>query len=233
MLRVGLTDDRTFDLEKLIAVTSQLTNLQVVFATSDPKEAYEQIKLGTIDLLITDIEMPGLSGYELADLIRSHALEVAVIFVTAHSGYAVHAFELCVHDYIMKPYQPERLIRSIERFVNRKTEQDDGGQLLLKQKSQIHVIQKRDILFIERTGRSTTIVTPNEIYETYETLTELERQLPRKNFLRAHRSYIINVQYVKHFSLYTKNTYLVSFHHTDRQAHITKANLDLYQKTYF
>ncbi|MDP4429512.1 LytR/AlgR family response regulator transcription factor, partial [Escherichia coli] len=68
--------------------------MDIVFVTQSAEDAYEKVKKGDIDLLFADIEMPGMSGYELADLIHSHALNVDVVFVTGNSGYAVHAFDL-------------------------------------------------------------------------------------------------------------------------------------------
>lgn len=233
MIRIGLVDDQRYDLEKLIAITSSLDDVEVVFATANSEEAYDMVKKKKIDLFIADIEMPGLSGYELADLIQSHALDIAVIFVTAHSGYAVHAFELNVHDYILKPYTKERLLKSLERYREKRTGAEEHGRLVIKQKSEIHFIRKKEIIFIERTGRSTTIYTVNGTYETYQPLNDLEGQLSSRSFLRSHRSYIINIHYVKNFSLFSKNTYSVSFHNTNHRAFITKDKMEDFQNRYF
>lgn len=67
-LRVGIVDDRSIDLEKLVAIIGAMEQLEIVFATTSANEAYEEIKNQSIDLLIADIEMPDLSGYELADI---------------------------------------------------------------------------------------------------------------------------------------------------------------------
>jgi len=201
----------------------------------DPKveEAYEHIKKESVDLLIADIEMPNLSGYELADIIHSHALNISVIFVTGSSGYAVHAFELNVHDYIMKPYPKERLIKSIERLLEKSKSAEIAGRLYIKQKNDIHIIQKKDIVFIERSGRSTTIYTKTGPVKTYQTLNELEGELRERDFLRSHRSFIINIHHVKNFSLYAKNSYIVSFEGMEEQAMITKDKVEFLQQYYF
>ncbi|MGM0902136.1 MAG: LytR/AlgR family response regulator transcription factor [Bacillota bacterium] len=232
-MKVGLVDDRPIDLDKLNAIVSGIENVEIVFATTSAEMAYEQIKKETIDILIADIEMPNLSGYELADIINSHALNISVIFVTGNSGYAVHAFELNVHDYIMKPYPKERLVKSIERLLEKSKSSEIAGRLYLKQKNDIHIIQKKDIIFIERSGRSTTIHTKSETIKTYQTLNELEGELRERDFIRSHRSFIINIHYVKNFSLYAKNSYVVSFEGTDAQAMITKEKVDFLQKFYF
>lgn len=232
-MRIGLVDDRIIDLDKLEAIVSSLPDVEIVFSTLHAEEAYAQIKNETIDLLIADIEMPNLSGYELADIIHSHALNIAVIFVTGTSGYAVHAFELNVHDYIMKPYTKERLSQSIERLVEKSRSSEMTGRLYIKQKNDIHIIQKKEIVLIERSGRSTTIYTKSGPIKTYLTLNELEGELRERDFLRSHRSFIINIHFVKNFSLYAKNSYVVMFEGLDEKAMITKEKVDFLQKNYF
>jgi LytT family two-component system response regulator NatR len=232
-MKIGLVDDRAIDLDKLYAIVSAISDVEIVFSTVLAEEAYEYIKKEAIDLLIADIEMPNLSGYELADIIHSHALNIAVIFVTGTSGYAVHAFELNVHDYIMKPYPKERLIQSIERLVEKSKSSEMAGRLYLKQKNDIHIIQKKDIVLIERSGRSTTIYTKSGPIKTYQTLNELEGELRERDFLRSHRSFIINIHYVKNFSLYAKNSYVVTFEGLDKKAVITKEKVDFLQRNYF
>ncbi|MFE7062774.1 LytR/AlgR family response regulator transcription factor [Sutcliffiella sp. NPDC057660] len=232
-MRVGLVDDRYIDLDKLNGIVAGMPNLEIVFSTQSAEEAYEHIKKESVDLLIADIEMPNLSGYELADIIHSHALNISVIFVTGSSGYAVHAFELNVHDYIMKPYPKDRLIKSIERLLEKSKSAEIAGRLYIKQKNDIHIIQKKDIVFIERSGRSTTIYTKTGPVKTYQTLNELEGELRERDFLRSHRSFIINIHHVKNFSLYAKNSYIVSFEGMEEQAMITKDKVEFLQQHYF
>jgi two-component system, LytTR family, response regulator NatR len=232
-MKVGLVDDRFIDLDKLNGIIAGIPELEIVFSTQSAEEAYEHIKKEAVDVLIADIEMPNLSGYELADVIHSHALNISVIFVTGSSGYAVHAFELNVHDYIMKPYSKERLIKSIERLKEKSKSAEIAGRLYLKQKNDIHILQKKDIIFIERSGRSTTIYTQSGSIKTYLTLNELEGELRERDFIRSHRSFIINIHYVKNFSLYAKNSYIVTFEGLDAQAMITKEKVDFLQQHYF
>lgn len=233
MLKVGIVDDREIDLDKLVGIVSQIEQVSIEFATTSAEEAYQRIKKEEVQLLIADIEMPNLSGYELADIIHSHALHIDVIFVTANSGYAVHAFEINVHDYIMKPYTKERLITSIERILEKSRQADITGRLYIKHKNNIHIIQKKDIIFIERTGRSSTIYTKKDSVKTYQTLKVLEGELRERDFLRSHRSFIINIHYIQNFELYAKNSFVVHFEGLEDTAMITKDKVDYLQENYF
>lgn len=233
MIRIGMVDDRLYDLEKLQTILTADPEVDLLFAVQDSEEAYGLVRTLKPDLLFADIEMPSLSGYELADLMHTHAMDTAVVFVTANSGYAVHAYELNVLDYIMKPYKKERIDKALERYRGRKKVRETQDMLMVRQQSDIHFVHKKDIIFIERTGRSTTILTTSGHYETYQTLNELEEQLDSRTFIRAHRTYIIHIRYVKHFSLYSKTSYLVSFHHTKQKAYITKGKLDELKQHFF
>lgn len=233
LISVGLVEDRPYDLEKLAAILRAEPDVEIAFAVQDAEEAYALVKTAKPDILFADIEMPKLSGYELADLMHTHAMDTAVVFVTANSGYAVHAFELNVLDYIMKPYKKERLLKALERYRERRRTRQSRDVLMVRHHADIHFIRKEDILFIERTGRSTTIVTKDRHYETYQTLNELEEQLAGGDFIRAHRSYLIHIRYVKHFSLFGKTSYRVTFHHTNQKATITKAKLDELKRHFF
>lgn len=147
MLKVGLVDDREIDLDKMRVIIENIPEVEIIFATTSAEEAYKQIKKEEINLLIADIEMPKLSGYELADIIHSHALNISVIFVTANSGYAVHAFELQVHDYIMKPYTKERLIQSVERLKEKTRVPILPAAYILNRRA-TSTLYKRRILFL-------------------------------------------------------------------------------------
>src|SRR5690625_5484173 len=107
------------------------------------------------------------------------------------------------------------------------------GRLYIKQKNNIHIIQKKDIIFIERTGRSSTIFTKSGTIKTYQTLKELEGELRERDFLRSHRSFIINIHYVMNFSLYAKNSFVVTFEGIEEKAMITKEKVNFLQKHYF
>jgi|SRR5690625_3667850 len=230
MIKVGLVDDRAYDLDKLISILRNEQSIEIVFSTKSSEEALTLLKTKQIDLLITDIEMPELSGYELADLIHTYGLDIQVIFVTGYSAYAVHAFELEVLDYILKPFTKERLMKGINRYEKGKTTELPTDRIYIKQQSEIQVIHKQDIIFIERTGRSSTIVTTHGDFHTYQPLIELEADLSHHFFVRAHRSFIVHLKYVKNFAVYTKHSYVVHFHHTDQTAMMTKKTLENVQK---
>lgn len=233
MLTVGIVDDNPRDLEKLELIVNNMENVELILKANSADEVYHSIQKTPVDLLITDIEMPCMSGYQLADFIQLNNMKTAVIFVTAKSGYAVHAFELNVHDYILKPFNADRLIQSIDRFTEKKDAGRVTGRLFIRSDGDLVVVPKAEIIFLERTGRTTTIHTINETYETYQSLGELEGDIRESMFIRSHRSFIINLQYVKRFASYSKKSFVVIFEGSSGKALVTKEKLKYLQENYF
>ena len=151
IMKIGLVDDRRIDLDKLTGLFG-LEGVEIIFSTTSADEAYEFIKKEAVDLLIADIEMPHLSGYELADIIHSHALNISVIFVTGNSGYAVHAFEINVHDYIMKPYSKDRLIQSVQRLLEKNKLPKSRADFILNKKTTFTLCRRRILSLLNVLG---------------------------------------------------------------------------------
>ncbi|MBC1574731.1 response regulator transcription factor [Listeria booriae] len=233
MLTVGIVDDNPLDLDKLELIVGKVATVELRLKANNAEEVYAFIQETPVDLLITDIEMPGMSGYQLADFIHLNNMNTSVIFVTAKSGYAVHAFELNVHDYILKPYNQERLVQSIERFTDKKEAGKITGRLFIRSGGDLVIIPKDEIIFLERTGRTTTIHTTKDIFESYQSLGELEGDIRESMFIRSHRSFLINLQYVKRFTEYSKKSFEVVFEGSSQKALVTKEKLKYLQENYF
>ena len=149
------------------------------------------------DLLLLDIEMPGMSGLDLSrNLANKHPL---IIFTTSKREYAVEAFELNVVDYLVKPVKPARFIQAIDRvriiFNNRIEEVSIQGDefIFIRDTNVIRKLRLDDILFAETMGDYVKIYTENKFYAIHTSMRILEDRLPAGMFLRIHRSYLIAV----------------------------------------
>ena len=145
------------------------------------------------DVVFLDVQMPGLTGVEAAALVRDRADPPAIVFVTAHAEYAVDAFAVEAFDYLLKPVDPERLARVVERLRERTPESAapvekvpvvSGGGTELLDFDQIH--------YAQADGDYSRIHTYDRSYLSTASLGELEERLgPR--FARIHRSYLVNL----------------------------------------
>ncbi|HIE16388.1 MAG TPA: response regulator [Bacteroidales bacterium] len=176
------------------------------------------------DLIFLDIQMPKLSGFEMLELLDDYP---QIIFTTAYDRYAIKAFELNATDYLMKPFSKERFLKALSKARNkiseRVKENSNIKQLVSKVKEQrtpierifvktgsrIDVIPVSEIIRINAQDDYAEIVTKNKSYLKKETMNFLEKNLPKTNFIRIHRSSIINSDYIDKIEKYGKESYLV------------------------
>nr|GFC00616.1 hypothetical protein [Tanacetum cinerariifolium] len=159
---------------------------------------------GQCDLLLLDVEMPNLSGLELAKLLPAPA--PAIVLVTTHRTFAVAAFELQAIDYLVKPVEFGRFSQAIARVLASRAaaraaaapaapaKADTGTELFVKVGTRTIKVDFDDVLYIEALSTYSVLVTPTHKHIVYLTLKSLAERLPFRHFLRVHRSYIVNMQ---------------------------------------
>lgn len=178
------------------------------------------------DLLFLDIQMPGLSGMQMAGALLHLAMPPLLIFVTGYSEYAVAAFEQEALDYLVKPVTPERLAttlaRARERLADKKT-RAQAQQQILQRVSQapplrslpvrtdytVRFLPLREILCATARDKCVFVRTKEGEYRTYYTLTQLESLLPQDRFLRIHDSSLVNLDAVVELLFLGDHTYEV------------------------
>ncbi|GAO31133.1 two-component system response regulator [Geofilum rubicundum JCM 15548] len=149
--------------------------------------------------------MPGISGL---DFLRSLSNPPAVILTTAYRDFAVDAFDLNVLDYLLKPISFERFLKSINKFLKQSAapplpqNPDKAGNphILLKADKKIHKMAVADIVFAESLDNYIIVTTTRQKLICYESLSHLEDRLPDRDFLRIHRSFLINVHKITAFT---------------------------------
>ncbi|MBF9223751.1 LytR/AlgR family response regulator transcription factor [Hymenobacter ruricola] len=165
---------------------------------------------GKVDVLFLDIEMPHLSGLELLRVLTDPP---EVIITTARQDFAVDAFELRVTDYLVKPFDFARFTQAVQRVQARRggaapaaAEAPANADLFVKVNSRMVRINFEDVLYVEALSDYVNIVTAKQKYIVYTTLKALETRLsPFPNFIRVHRSYLLNTQQIESIEDNTAN----------------------------
>ena len=186
------------------------------------------------DVVFMDIDLKGESGLDCAKAITEVDPKVKIVFATAHSEYMANAFEIYAFDYLVKPFDLERLGKTLARIGEQseakapetKTESSLEDKLLIKGKEEISLVDKRDIIMIEHADRLTRIVTKDETYLTSQSLTALEEKLDGDKFIRSHKSYIIRIDAIRKLEVYGRWTYSVRLKGTDETALMTAAKYE-------
>jgi DNA-binding LytR/AlgR family response regulator len=202
MLSCIAIDDEPLALEVIKKYIAKIYFLDLKGAFTDPVEAKKMIENSQIDILFLDIQMPDLNGIELSKMIGSK--NSAVIFTTAFSEYAVEGFNVDAIDYLLKPIEYDRFLKSVYKakeyidYLNNLELQD--GYIFVKSDYQMVKINLKDILYIEGLDDYIKIYLPHRSVLTLMTLKTITQKLPGKEFLRVHRSYIVPISKIENVS---------------------------------
>lgn len=197
MLKALLVDDEVPARSELRFLLGEAGGVEVVGEAGSASEALQLIKAIPYDVVFLDVNMPGLSGIELAEALSGLTRPPAVVFVTAHSEHAVEAFEVAAVDYLVKPVEIRRLRMAIERLtpaaeapvrIDRIPVEKGGRKLLLQVADIFHIMAKDDYSYI---------LTDGERYLSTLSLADLEQKLEAQGFFRVHRRYLVNLAQVK------------------------------------
>ncbi len=176
------------------------------------------------DLVFLDIQMPKITGFEMLELIEDPPV---IIFSTAYDQYALQAFEIHAADYLLKPYSKERFSAAVKKAIERVGEQgyekktvaavlstvEENPELLqriaVKNRHKIDVIPVVDILYIEAEDDYVMIHTATSKFLKEKTMKFMESHLDPAHFIRIHRSFIVNADYIQRLEIYEKESYAV------------------------
>lgn len=230
MLNVLVADDDLYTLKVLGKLISESPHVDEVFLASDGETTYEIAKKENIHIAFLDIDMPKLDGLECSKLISHLGKEVKIVFITAYPDYALESYEVKALDYILKPIDFKRVIENISQIAKEsektKVHLKDKNILMIKEKSDFHFINLSDIHYIETNEKHLIIHTSHGEYQTRMPISEIHEKL-NDDFIRSHKSYLINIKNIKSFQAYTDSSYLVFFKdlEEDKNALITKDRL--------
>lgn len=205
MIRCYILDDEKPAIDILTHYIKDTPYLSLDGSSIDSTEAMQTIKMGNIDLIFLDIEMPKLSGLQFIDL---YCKDVDVILTTAYSSYALEGYEKNVIDYLMKPITYDRFLKATEKVLNisnRKSadsthtlySEEDFILVKTEHRGKYRKVNFSEIIFIEGLKNYISIYTnQQEKIVTYIGIGEIEDKLPKSKFIRVHRSFIISMDYV-------------------------------------
>jgi len=213
MIRAFLIDDERLAIERLTRLLTRTGRVKVVGSSTDPEDALEAMRGVAFDVLFLDIQMPGMNGFALLEHIEA---PVPVIFTTAYDAFALQAFGVHSIDYLLKPVEPERLDRALDKLT-RLTAPGPDARALARELA-AHLARGRPLeRLASKVGDRTTLLDVARISHfvardklTYAsvggrehvvdlTLTQLEAQLDPQRFVRIHRSTLVNAAFVLEF----------------------------------
>lgn len=233
-LRAIVVDDEQLAREELCYQLGQLEDIEVLAQAGNGIEALAAIERHGPDLVFLDVQMPGLTGFEVARQILEHPNAPGVVFVTAYDQHAIEAFEVNAIDYLLKPVDAARLEQAIQRAQRRigtekhagtaeplndqlgrlvkmiSARQDRRDQIAVKVGERFLLIRAEEIIFASLADESITIVTGQIAgASNYRTLDDLQARLDPEIFWRVHRSHLVNINKIKEIVPWFSRNYIL------------------------
>jgi two-component system response regulator AlgR len=199
MLRVLIVDDEDLARSRLKLLVADCVDppAQVVAEATNASQALAWLAMHSADVLLLDVQMPGLAGTELAARLKQQANPPAVVFVTAHAEHALKAFELDAVDYLTKPVRRERLQAALARVAQRRAKAvpapataADEPMLVVSDRGRIVRVPVPEVLYLKAELKYVTLRTAVHTYVLDDALTDLEQRLGA-DFLRVHRNALV------------------------------------------
>lgn len=213
----------------------------------DGREALEKYDALRPRVVFLDVDMPEVSGIDCAREILDKDPECKLVFATGHEEYMGEAFEVYAFDYLVKPFNLERLDATLDRIremdekqqAMRSGEVREAGRrsltdrLMVKHRDGVIFLDPEEILLIQREDRATVMYTVGEgRYVIPETMQEIEDKLDSSVFFRCHKSYIINIHHIRNITPYGRWTYVIQLDGTRHDALITHDKYDELEKRF-
>ena len=223
MSKVIIIDDEPLARSIVTEYLQKHPNLVLMQECGDGFEGLKAIQQHQPDLIFLDIQMPKITGFEMLELIEQPP---SVIFTTAFDEYAIKAFEAHAVDYLLKPFDQQRFDKAIAKWAEQKTNitekatQDlldsaslspsQSQRIVVKNGSKIKIIPVHDVQYLEAADDYVKIHTQEGYFLKNKTMTHFEQSLDSQQFVRSHRSYIVNVQHITRIDPYEKDNHLRS-----------------------
>lgn len=218
-LRTVVIDDEELARRVLCEYLAAHHDVEIVGECANGFEAVKATTELDPDLLFLDIQMPKLDGFEVLELLGR---DVGVIFVTAYDRYALRAFDVHAVDYLLKPFSAERLGEALERARERlrraetlpvaalaadaRPRTGPIDRVLIRDGVQVHVVPVEKIDFIEAQDDYICLHAEGKRYLKDQAMTDIEDALDPQQFVRVHRSYMVNVERIARIELYAKDS---------------------------
>ncbi|WP_139421108.1 LytR/AlgR family response regulator transcription factor [Chryseobacterium mulctrae] len=196
-----IIDDEPLGRDVVESFAKEVSYLNILGAFENPVEAMIFVKENRVDLILSDIEMPKITGLELLKTLENPPV---FIFITAYREFALDGFDTGAIDYLVKPVRFDRFLKAIQKakdYLNLKRNfnglQEQSDRIFIKSEGKIIKILLSEIIYIEAQGDYLNVETSSEVYSTQMTLSSMEESIKNEKFLRIQRSFILNLDFVR------------------------------------
>ncbi len=222
-MKAIIIDDEILAIQIIKEYVQEISNIEIIGEYQNGFDGLKAIHELKPDLVFLDIQMPKLTGFEMLELVENMPI---IIFTTAYEEYALKAFEKNATDYLLKPFSKSRFMQAVQKVqkqvlenatnVNIKGITEDVvsdehplNRVVVKELGKIFIVSVNDIYFITAADDYVVINTEKKEYVKNATMKFYEKNLPLSNFVRVHRSAIVNINFIKEIQAYNKDSHII------------------------
>lgn len=226
MANILVCEDEKNTLAMICKLLKGNSLVEEIFPASCGNEAVEIMKKQSPHILLLDIDLPDIDGIEVAKIANTFDSDTSIVFITGYPDYAHESFIVHPYDYILKPIDIERFNQTINNLIVKRESSMLDNKLKTAEifpvriKNKILFLNIKDIIFIEKNGKDTTIHTRKGPFMCNENLKDIESEL-NSHFYRTHKSYIVNIGMVECIES-LGDSYEISFYGYDKKAYMSK-----------
>ncbi|WP_028535716.1 LytR/AlgR family response regulator transcription factor [Paludibacterium yongneupense] len=240
-MKALIVEDEYLAREELVWLVESHSRIEVLASVEDGLAAFQFLQQHDVDVVFLDIRIPSIDGMMLAHNLSRQARPPRIVFVTAYKEYAAQAFDLEAFDYILKPFNEQRVINTLQRLE--KT--DPGAQSsppppaggatavrtvnLVKGES-IIVMPCDQIYYAEADEKLTYVHTLNERFVMTMTLSEFAGRLPEPPFFRCHRSWCVNLGKIREIAPWFNGTYVIKLHELKVEIPVSRSHVKAFKQ---
>jgi len=225
---VLILEDEEHTLQFLECLVSAHPLVDKVIGVSNSTDAIQKARDEKPSIAFLDIELAAedhLNGIQTAEFIATFSSETKLVFVTGHSDYAIESFSAHPYDFIMKPINKNKLLNIITKLLTQASTQSPSKKVRFRSENSTIFVDEDHIHFIEKKGKTISIYCKETVYSFQGCLSDLESRLP-KQFIRCHKSYIVNINNIVRITPVGNRSYAVHFHDYKETAWISRSKYD-------
>lgn len=216
--KVFIVEDEPYVRDEIKYILGRYDQLAVAGEADNAFDAICAIQSLRPDIVFLDIQLGDIDGIALAKKITELDLSIKLVFITAFENYALEGFELNAVDYVLKPFSEQRLDKTVERLMQDQHAPEppplpansNANRIMVRQNNNWRLLDIADILYFQSQDHLTLAYTLKDAYSLNSTLRELEQQLPPSDFLRTHKSFIVNLRQINEIIPWFNYTYKIT-----------------------
>ncbi|OHX19231.1 LytR/AlgR family response regulator transcription factor [Chromobacterium sphagni] len=240
MLKALIVEDEYLARQELAYLIREYSGIEILASVEDGLEAFKFLQENEVDVVFLDINIPSIDGLLLAKNLHKSSRPPRIVFVTAYKEFAVEAFEVEAFDYILKPYNEQRIAHVLHKLEALEAAppppaaapetQAASRTVNLAKGDSIIVAPCDDIYYVEADEKVTLVYTERDRYVMAMSISEFVGRLPADSFFRCHRSFCVNIHKIREIAPWLNSTYIIKLYDLKAEIPVSRSNIKAFRQ---